>query len=95
MGWMIRNFSHRGLKRFYDGDSRHKLPADKVDRIGQILAALDVARQIKDLDIATLRLHPLKGERQGSWAVTVRADWRIVFRFADGDAFDVDLVDYH
>jgi proteic killer suppression protein len=41
------------------------------------------------------RIHPLKGDYQGFWAVTVSGSWRIVFRFEEGDAFDVDYVDYH
>jgi proteic killer suppression protein len=47
------------------------------------------------MDQPTFRLHPLKGNRRGVWAVTVRANWRVTFRFADGDAYDVDLEDYH
>lgn len=47
------------------------------------------------MDIPTFRLHPLKGELKGFYSVTVRANWRIVFRFEDGQAFDVDFVDYH
>ena len=45
--------------------------------------------------LPSFRLHPLKGDRKGFWAVTVSANWRIVFHFADGNAFDVDLIDYH
>jgi len=48
-----------------------------------------------DMDLPGFRLHPLKGELKGSWAVTVRANWRVVFRFADGEALDVDYIDYH
>jgi proteic killer suppression protein len=48
-----------------------------------------------DMDMPGFRLHPLKGEFKGSWSVTVRANWRVIFRFADRDAFDVDYVDYH
>jgi toxin HigB-1 len=92
---MIRSFRHKGLKRLYEADDERKLPADKLDRIKQVLLHLDEANSVRDLDIVTFRLHPLKGDWKGFWAVTVRANWRIVFRFADGDAFDVDLVDYH
>lgn len=92
---MIRSFRHRGLKRLYEDEDRRKLPPDKVDRIAQILAALDVATRIEDLDVATFRLHPLKGDLKGFWSITVRSNWRIIFQFANGDAFDVDLVDYH
>jgi toxin HigB-1 len=60
-----------------------------------ILAALDVARAPEHMDRPYFRLHPLAGDRQRQWAVTVRANWRIVFRFAGSDACDVDFVDYH
>ena len=50
---------------------------------------------VADMDVPGLRLHPLKGRSRGLWAVTVRANWRVTFRFADPDAFDVDYVDYH
>jgi proteic killer suppression protein len=92
---MIVSFRHRGLKRLYEDDDRRKLPADMVERIRRILAALDVAMRVEDIDLATFRLYRLRGERKGMWAVTVRANWRIVFRFADGDASDVDFIDYH
>ncbi len=92
---MIESFRHSGLKRFYQQDDRRKLPPDMVDRIAAILAALDAAPTIGALNRPSFRLHRLKGDLKGFWAVTVRANWRIVFRFEDGKVFDVDLVDYH
>jgi toxin HigB-1 len=68
--------------------------AEHLDKLRDILARLDAARIVADMDIPGLRLHPLKGEMKGSWSVTVRANWRVVFRFADNDAFDVDYLDY-
>jgi toxin HigB-1 len=56
---------------------------------------LQAAEKIADLDIATFRLHPLKGDLAGFWSITVRANWRIIFRFENDTAFDVDLIDYH
>lgn len=56
---------------------------------------LDEARTIDDMRLTSFRLHPLKGDMKGLWAVTVGANWRIVFRFANGEADDVELVDYH
>jgi len=55
----------------------------------------DVAQDIEDMNVPTFRLHSLKGDLKGFWAVAVRANWRIIFRFADGRASDVDLIDYH
>lgn len=60
-----------------------------------ILVRLDAAGALADMDVPGLKLHPLKGELKGFWAITVRANWRVIFRFADGDALDVDYVDYH
>jgi proteic killer suppression protein len=92
---VIQNFRHKGLKRLYENDDRSKLPAAMVERIRGILAALDQAKSIKDLDRPSLRLHALKGDLKGFWAVTVRANWRIVFRLEQADALDVDFIDYH
>lgn len=92
---MIASFRHKGLKRFYEDDDRSKLPPELVGRIALILAALDTAYGPDDMTDPSFRLHPLKGDRKGQWAVTVRANWRIVFGFAGGNAIDVDFVDYH
>jgi proteic killer suppression protein len=92
---MIQSFNHRGLKRLYERGDRSGLQPDMVDKIERILAALDSAKAPQELDIPGYRLHPLKGDLIGLWAVTVRANWRIVFRFEGTDAFDVELVDYH
>lgn len=66
-----------------------------VERIRLVLAALDAAGAIEDLDQPTFRLHPLKGDLRGFWSVTVRANRRIVFRFETDKALDVDFIDYH
>lgn len=92
---MIRSIRHKGLKRLYADGDRSKLAAEMVGRIEEILGVLDVAADIRDVDLPHFRLHPLVGDRKGQWAVTVRANWRIVFRFEDGEASDVDLTDYH
>ncbi len=60
-----------------------------------ILARLDAANAVSDMDVPGLRLHPLKGKMKGFWALTVRANWRVIFRFADHDAFDIDYLDDH
>ena len=92
---MIRRFKHRGLKRLYDqGDGRGIRP-DLVGTVADILARLDQAGAPQSLNLPGYRLHALKGNLKGLWSVTVRANWRIVFRFEDGDAVDVDLLDYH
>jgi proteic killer suppression protein len=92
---MIKSFKHRGLKRLYERDDRSGIRPDLLDTVERILTALDSATAPQDLDIPRYRLHPLKGDLKGLWAVTVRANWRIVFRFEGTDAFDVELIDYH
>lgn len=92
---MIRSFRHKGLKRLFLEDDRSKLDAQDADKIARILARLSQSRTPQDMAIPGFRLHPLKGKRQSYWAVTVRANWRIVFRFDGEDAVDVDLIDYH
>ncbi len=92
---MIVSFRHKGLKRFYEEDDRAKLPQDMVERIRSILSVLAHAQDLVSVDRPTLRLHSLKGDMKGSHAVTVRANWRIVFRLDDKGVHDVDLVDYH
>jgi proteic killer suppression protein len=92
---MIVSFRHRGLRRLFEDDDRSKLPAEYIPRLRLILGALDVAERIEDMSVHSFRLHPLRGDLQGFWAVTVRANWRVIFRFGGGNASDVDLVDYH
>ena len=60
-----------------------------------ILARLNASAAANDMDVPGFRLHRLKGGLSGYWAVTVRANWRVIFRFEDGHAADVDYLDYH
>ena len=92
---MIQTFRHRGLKRLHERGDASKLRADQAERIGVALADLNAARTPQDLDLPGYRLHPLKGDLKGFWSIWISANWRIIFRLEDGDAFDVDLVDYH
>jgi toxin HigB-1 len=92
---MIRRIRHRGLKRLYERDEVRGLPAGQLDKIRRILARLDQATAPEHMDLPGLRLHPLKGAMSGLWSVTVQANWRIIFRFQNGDVTDVDYLDYH
>jgi toxin HigB-1 len=92
---MIESFRHKGLKRLFEEDDRSKLPPDVIDKIRLILSALEEAGSINDLNQPSFRLHRLKGDFEGYWSVTVRANWRIVFQFKGDKASNVDLVDYH
>lgn len=92
---MIQSFRHKGLKRLYDEDDPRGVLQEHAEKLRDILARLDAAGTPADLDLPGFRLHPLKGELKDYWAVTVRANWRVMFRFADGNALDLDYVDYH
>jgi len=92
---VIRSIRHKGLRRLYEDDDPRGVISEHAEKLGDILARLDAAGMIADMDLPGFRLHPLKGELKGFWAVTVRANWRVIFRFADGDAMEVDYVDYH
>lgn len=92
---MIESFTHKGLKRLFEKDDPRGLNPDHVEKITLILTTLDAAETVEALNIPSFRLHRLTGDLKGFWAVTVRANWRIIFRFADGAASEVNLVDYH
>ena len=77
---MIRSFRHRGLKRLYERGDRSQVRADMSQRIENILAVLDRAEGPDAMSLPGFRLHPLKGDPRGFWAVTVRANWRIIWR---------------
>ncbi len=92
---MIRSIRHKGLKRLYEDDDPRGVIAEHVVKLRDILVRLDAAGTVGDMDLPGFKLHPLKGELKGRWAVMVRANWRVIFRFADRDALGVDYVDYH
>ena len=92
---MIGSFKHKGLRNLFEQDDGRGVKADQVDRLRLIISALDQTGDVQDMNQPTFRLHPLKGNRKGVWAVTVRANWRVTFRFKGGDAYDVDFEDYH
>ena len=92
---MVRSFRHRGLKRLYERDDSSLIRSDLRDRVEVMLAQLDVAGSPHDMRLPRYRLHALKGNLKGYWSVTVKANWRIIFRFEGGDVYDVELIDYH
>ena len=92
---MIRSIRHKGLKRLYEDDDPRGVILEHARKLRDILARLDTASEAMDMNLPGFRLHSLKGELKGFWAVTVRANWRVIFRFEDGYAEDVDYVDYH
>ena len=92
---MITKFRHKGLETFFLTGSTAGIQSAQAKRLRLILTALNQAVSIQDLNLPGLRLHPLRGDRQGYWAVNVSGNWRVIFQFDDGDVFDVELVDYH
>ena len=92
---MIRSFRHRGLRRLFLRGDRKQVRPDQWNRIEDILARLNVVDRAEEVALPGYRLHPLKGDLQGFWSVAVSGNWRIIFRFEDGDAYEVDLIDYH
>jgi proteic killer suppression protein len=92
---MIRSIRHRGLRRLHEDDDPRGVSSEHTEKLRDILVRLDAAGNVADMDLPGFRLHPLKGELKGFWAVTVRANWRVIFRIVERDALDVDYVDYH
>jgi proteic killer suppression protein len=92
---MIRNFRHRGLKLLFDRGDRSKIRPDLVAKVERVLARLDASAEARDMDVPGFGLHAMTGDRKGFWSVVVSRNWRVIFRFEDGHACDVDFVDYH
>jgi proteic killer suppression protein len=92
---VIRTFRHKGLAKFFATGSKAGIQAAHAAPLSLILAALNAATAPGDMGLPGLKLRPLKGGRSGTWSVTVRANWRITFRFEGKDAVDVDYEDYH
>jgi toxin HigB-1 len=92
---MIKSFQHKGLERFfYDGD-RRGIQAQHAQRITDILDRLDASVVVQDMNYPGSGLHQLKGTLKNHWSVRVSGNWRITFRFQDGNAYVVDYQDYH
>lgn len=92
---MIKSFKHKGLERLFITGSASGVQAAYVPRITLMLDAIDAAEQVKELDLPGFRLHRLKGDKRNLWSVRVSANWRITFEFENGDAYILDLEDYH
>ncbi len=92
---MIKSFKHKGLRKFYKTGSTAGIQNAHKNKIRMRLTALDTAICIADMDLPGFRLHPLKGDMKGLWAIDVSKNWRIVFKFEDGAADSIDYEDYH
>ena len=92
---MITTIRHKGLRRLHETDDPRGVLADHADKLRRILARLDASQNAADMDLPGYRLHPLKGGLAGFYAVTVNGNWRVIFRFEQGNATDIDYIDYH
>jgi proteic killer suppression protein len=92
---MIKRIRHKGLKRFYESGDTRGINAQQAAWLRLLLTSLDAAAKPADMNNPGYRLHPLKGERKGQWAVWVSGNWRLVFAFDGEDVTDVDMIDYH
>jgi len=92
---VIKTFRHEGLEKYFETGSKGGIQPGHEERLRMRLAALDTATCIDDMDLPGLRLHRLKGDRKGLWAIDVSRNWRIVFSFDAGNVFVVDYEDYH
>jgi proteic killer suppression protein len=92
---MIHNFRHKGLKQLFESGISAGVNPQQVPRLRRILALLETAETLDDMDLPGLNLHELKGERKGTWSVKVSGNWRVTFKIKQGDAIDVNYEDYH
>jgi toxin HigB-1 len=92
---MIRSFRHKGLRLLFEEGDRRQVQAAHRDKIERILHRLAEASEPEDMRLPGFKLHPLKHDLAGFWAVSISGNWRVIFRFDGEHALDVDLIDYH
>lgn len=92
---MIKSFKHKGLKKYFESGSTAGIQVSHAKKLKMQLAAIDTAQVIDDIDLPGYKLHPLKGEREGIWSISVNGNWRVTFEFKDGNAFILNYEDYH
>ena len=93
---MIKSWATSRSRRFYDEGKVSKFRSLNIDAADELLAALDATTSLTDLSpLKSVGLHKLTGDRAGQWAMRVNGPWRICFRFKNGNAYDVEITDYH
>ena len=92
---MIQGFKHKGLERFFTTGQQSGIQAQHAKRLRLILGRLNASTKPSDMDLPGLHLHPLSGDRQGTWSVKVSGNWRVTFRFSGVHTEGVDYEDYH
>lgn len=92
---MIKSFRYKGLRKYFETGSTSGVQAAHAKRLRMQLTALDTAQSIDDMNIPGFKLHSLKGDMKGRWAISVSGSWRLTFEFTDGNAHILDYEDYH
>ncbi len=92
---MIKSFRHKGLRKFFLDGTKKGVQPKHAEKLADILDLLDAANEVRDMRFPSSDLHPLKGDLRGFWSVRISGNWRVIFRFENGDAFEVDYIDYH
>ncbi len=92
---MIKSFNHKGLERFFYNDDARGIQAKHKNKLSALLYRLDSAEELQAMNFPSANLHELKGDKKGIWSVKVSGNWRMTFRFENGDAYIVDYQDYH
>jgi proteic killer suppression protein len=92
---VIRSFAHKGLRKFFETGTNAGFRPEHKKRLRLILGVLTSATGMQDVGLPGLGLHRLSGTLSGFWSVSVSGNWRVIFRFEDGEALDVDYIDYH
>ena len=92
---MIQSFAHKGLEDFFYPGTKKGIQPRHAQKLADILDRLDAAHHVEDMRYPGSNLHPLKGEWAGFWAVSVSGNWRVIFRFEGGHAYQVNYLDYH
>lgn len=90
---MIESFKHKGLRKFFEKGDASKIQQAHTRRLQLILTQLHAARDIRDMNFPGSNLHKLSGDKKKFWSVSVSGNWRVIFRFEDGDAYDVHYLD--
>ncbi len=92
---MIKSFAHKGLENFFYDGSTKGIQSQHAQKLADILDRLDASKRVTDLNFPGSNLHPLKGKMKGLWSIKVSGNWRVVFSFKEGDAFNINYIDYH
>jgi proteic killer suppression protein len=92
---MIQSIKNKPLRLLFEKDDVSKIRPDFIRKVENILTRLHAAKEIKDMNAPGYNLHQLTGNRKGTWSITIKENWRITFQFENGDAFEVNMEDYH